>query len=117
MSDKKWIVVSVLCVVAFFGVGFYVGTIGQSAKLDAALAKYDTLRAADNALMGRLGETLGGAIKRSEQLRNSGAGLEQSARRVAVLAQAVNDSIVAIVRDQKERGSSDTNGGGVSPSP
>ena len=91
---------------ALFVGGVLFGRSSGSADLAAAVARYDSLKSADDALMGRLGQSLGNALTESQRLSSTGSGLEQSIRTVAVLALGLHDSISAIARYEKARGSS-----------
>jgi hypothetical protein len=104
------------------GAGLLIGAydLGRStgsADVNAALAKYNELRTADDALLGQLGTSLGRALTESQRLSAAGSGLEQSIRAVAVLALGLSDSISAIARYEKARGSSGPGSGesGVQP--
>ena len=119
MDEKNWKLLVgslVLGVVLFIG-GFLLGRSAGSADLNIALEQYRTLRTADDALLEGLGSTLGGALQQSQRLAQSGGGLEQSARRVAILANAVHDAISAIARSEEARGSESPGSGqgGVKP--
>ena len=105
---KDWMVYVGLVLLggALFIGGVLLGRSAGSADYAAALAKYDSLKSADDALMGRLGVSLGNALSESQRLSAAGSGLEQSARAVAVLAAGLHDSISAIVSYEKARGSS-----------
>jgi len=102
----KTLVVLILGLGIIFTSGYLLGRSAGSADYAAALAKYDSLKSADDALMGRLGVSLGNALSESQRLSAAGSGLEQSARAVAVLAAGLHDSISAIVSYEKARGSS-----------
>lgn len=91
---------------ALFIGGFIIGRSAGASDVNVALARYNELRTADDALVGRLGSTLGGALERSKQLSLAGNGLEQSAHAVAVLANSIHDAISAIARYEEARGSS-----------
>jgi len=110
MGNEKgnwmWVLGAVFLACALAVGGYVLGRSSGSADYAAALAKYDSLKSADDALMGRLGSTLGTALSQSQRLAQSGAGLEQSARAVADLSTAVHDAISAIVSYEKARGSS-----------
>jgi len=103
-----WIkVVSLLLAcLLFFAIGTYVGRIANNADLARATAQLDKLRSDDDALLGRLGTSLGNALAESDRLARAGAGLEQSARAVAVLANGLHDAISSIARYEKARGNS-----------
>jgi hypothetical protein len=101
-----WILGAVFLAGALFIGGFVLGRSAGSADYASALAKYDSLKSADDALMGQLGTSLGNALTESQRLSAAGSGLEQSARAVAVLASGLHDSISAIVSYEKARGSS-----------
>ena len=109
VKSKIWLVGGAVFVAGglFFG-GLLFGRSAGNADLNAALVKYNSLKSADDTLMGRLGNSLGNALAESQRLGAAGSGLEQSVRAVAVLATGLHDSIDAIVSYEKARGSSGT---------
>ena len=109
-KNWKWILGAIMLAGALAIGGFCLGRSSGSADLRTALAKYNGIVAADDALMGRLGSSLSGALAESQRLSAAGSGLEQSARQVAVLALGLRDSIGAIVSYEKARGSSGPGG-------
>ena len=119
MNAKNWMVpIGLILLGGALAVGgFILGRSAGRADSDALLAKYTGLVAADNALMGQLGSSLGGALAESKRLSSTGSGLEQSIRTVAVLANGLHDAISAIARYEKARGSGGPGSGQVSPQP
>jgi len=116
-KNWKWILGAIVLAGALAVGGYWIGRSAGDTQLNAALSAYNELRAADDALLGRLGTTLGGALKQSERLNSTGSGLEQSIREVAVLSLGLHDAIIAIARYEKERsaGSGESSKSGAQP--
>ena len=105
-----WILGAIVFAAGLFFGGYDLGRSSGYGDVASALAKYNDLRAQDDALMGRLGSSLGNALRESQRLSTAGSGLEQSIREVAVLALGLHDSIDAIVEYEKARDSSGPDG-------
>jgi hypothetical protein len=110
-SRWMWILGAVLLGAGLLIGAYNLGRSTGSADVNAALAKYNELRTADDKYIGSALGSVKSALAESDRLSQSGSYIEATVRSISVLVNAVRDCITELSKAEALRGSGSPAGG------